>query len=53
MNNLNIKIVILYKYKNNMYIKYYIFKIIIIIMKDCEKRDKYLDLARELKNYGT
>ena len=24
-----------------------------IILKECEKRDKYLDLARELKNYGT
>ena len=24
-----------------------------IKLKECEKRDKYLDLARELKNYGT
>ena len=25
----------------------------IIKMKESEKKDKYLDLARELKNYGT
>ena len=24
-----------------------------IKLKECEKKDKYLDLARELKNYGT
>ena len=24
-----------------------------IKLKECEKRDKYLSLARELKNYGT
>ena len=24
-----------------------------IKLKDCEKKDKYLDLAWELKNYGT
>ena len=24
-----------------------------IELKECEKKDKYLDLARELKNYGT
>ena len=24
-----------------------------IKLKECEKRDKYLDFARELKNYGT
>ena len=24
-----------------------------IKLKECEKRNKYLDLARELKNYGT
>ena len=23
-----------------------------IKLKECEKRDKYLDLTRELKNYG-
>ena len=23
-----------------------------IKLKECEKKDKYLDLARELKNYG-
>ena len=50
------------------YIKYQIIIIIIIIiiivdfavpadhrmkLKECEKKDKYLDLARQLKNYGT
>ena len=25
----------------------------IVILKEGKKRDKYLDLARELKNYGT
>ena len=24
-----------------------------IKLKECEKKDKYIDLARELKNYGT
>ena len=24
-----------------------------IELKECEKKDKYLDFARELKNYGT
>ena len=24
-----------------------------IKLKECEKKDKYLDIARELKNYGT
>ena len=24
-----------------------------IKLKECEKKDKYLDFARELKNYGT
>ena len=24
-----------------------------IKLKECEKKDKYFDLARELKNYGT
>ena len=24
-----------------------------IKLKECQKKDKYLDLARELKNYGT
>ena len=24
-----------------------------IKLKECEKKDKYLDLARELKNFGT